>query len=95
LTFAVEDIYALPDSYNSAFNYALEIGDFQAMSVKERREYVTVLHGVLMPSGTCIVLCKKYPPFTPGSPGAEEKVFVQVLLRLFRCRKNRAGVDVS
>lgn len=73
LTFAIKDIFALPDSYNSTFDYVIEIGNFQAMSVKERREYVGVLQRVLVPSGTCIVICKKYPPLTPGPKGLKKK----------------------
>lgn len=35
LRFEVEDIYDLPDSFLSTFDYVVEIGNFQAMSVKE------------------------------------------------------------
>lgn len=69
LEFVVEDIYKLPDSYRNGFDYVVEIGNFQAMSVKERREYVGVMRGVLVSSGRCVVLCKKYPPLTPGPKG--------------------------
>jgi SAM-dependent methyltransferase len=72
LRFAVEDIYSLPDSYSNAFDYVVEIGNFQAMSVKERRNYVKVIAEVLRPSGKCIVLCKKYPPLTPGPKGLKK-----------------------
>jgi cyclopropane fatty-acyl-phospholipid synthase-like methyltransferase len=34
LRFAVEDIYDLPKSYHNAFDCVVEIGNFQAMSVK-------------------------------------------------------------
>ena len=72
LRFEVEDIYSLPASYLGAFDYIVEIGNFQAMSVKERREYVRVLYRVLAPSGKCIVICKKYPPLTPGPKGIKK-----------------------
>jgi cyclopropane fatty-acyl-phospholipid synthase-like methyltransferase len=61
--------YALPDSYRGAFDYVVEIGNFQAMSVRERREYVRIMSEVLVSSGKCIVICKKYPPLTPGPKG--------------------------
>ena len=72
LRFVVEDIYNLPDSYCNVFDYVVEIGNFQAMSVKERRDYVKVIAEVLRPGGKCIVLCKKYPPLTPGPKGIKE-----------------------
>jgi cyclopropane fatty-acyl-phospholipid synthase-like methyltransferase len=72
IDFVVEDIYILPESYHGAFDYVVEIGNFQAMSVKERRNYVRVMHQVLTPRGKCIVICKKYPPLTPGPPGLKK-----------------------
>ncbi|MHC4458461.1 MAG: methyltransferase domain-containing protein, partial [Planctomycetota bacterium] len=72
LRFAVEDIYSLPDSYRNAFDYVVEIGNFQAMSVKERREYVQIMSQVLVSGGKCIVICKKYPPLTPGPKGLKK-----------------------
>lgn len=61
LKFEVEDIYNLPDSYKNAFDYVVEIGNFQAMSVKERREYVRIMAAVLGRGGRSIVICKKIP----------------------------------
>jgi cyclopropane fatty-acyl-phospholipid synthase-like methyltransferase len=72
LKFVVEDIYDLPDSYRSGFDYVVEIGNLQAMSVKERRDYVKVILEVLRPGGKCIVICKKYPPLTPGPKGIKK-----------------------
>ncbi len=72
LKFEVEDIYHLPDSYNNKFDYVVEIANFQAMSVKERRDYVRVIADVLKPRGKCVVLCKKYPPLTPGPKGIKK-----------------------
>jgi cyclopropane fatty-acyl-phospholipid synthase-like methyltransferase len=72
LKFVVEDIYSLPDSYRSGFDYVVEIGNLQAMSVKERRDYVRVIGEVLRPGGKCIVICKKYPPLTPGPKGIKK-----------------------
>ena len=72
LRFVVEDIYNLPDSYCNAFDYVVEIGNFQAMSVKERREYVQIMAQVLVSGGKCIVICKKYPPLTPGPKGLKK-----------------------
>lgn len=72
LRFVVEDIYNLPDSYRNAFDYVVEIGNFQAMSVKERREYVQTMAQVLVSGGKCIVICKKYPPLTPGPKGLKK-----------------------
>jgi SAM-dependent methyltransferase len=72
LRFEVEDIYNLPDSYKNTFDYVVEIGNFQAMSVKERRDYVRVIADVLKPRGKCVVLCKKYPPLTPGPKGIKK-----------------------
>ena len=72
LTFEVADIYDLPDSYHNAFDYVLEIGNFQAMSVSQRREYVQVITQVLKSRGKCIVICKKYPPLTPGPKGIKK-----------------------
>jgi cyclopropane fatty-acyl-phospholipid synthase-like methyltransferase len=69
LSFEVEDIHNLPDSYKNAFDYVVEIGNFQAMSVKERREYVRIMTAVLAQGGRSIVICKKYPPLTPGPKG--------------------------
>lgn len=69
LRFEVEDIYDLPDSFLSTFDYVVEIGNFQAMSVKERRDYVQIISQVLVSGGKCIVICKKYPPLTPGPKG--------------------------
>ena len=62
----------MSDSYRKAFDYVIEIGNFQAMSVKERRDYVKVIAEVLRPGGKCIVICKKYPPLTPGPKGVKE-----------------------
>jgi cyclopropane fatty-acyl-phospholipid synthase-like methyltransferase len=72
LKFAVEDIYNLSDSYCNAFDYVVEIGNFQAMSVKERRKYVQIMTQVLVTGGKCIVICKKYPPLTPGPKGLKK-----------------------
>ncbi|UCE99585.1 MAG: methyltransferase domain-containing protein [Planctomycetota bacterium] len=72
LKFEVEDIYNLPDSYHNAFDYVVEIGNFQAMSVKERREYVRIITAVLGRGGRSIVICKKYPPLTPGPKGIKK-----------------------
>jgi len=72
LRFVVEDIYNLPDSYRNAFDYVVEIGNFQAMSVKERREYVKIMSQVLVFGGKCIVICKKYPPLTLGPKGLKK-----------------------
>jgi ubiquinone/menaquinone biosynthesis C-methylase UbiE len=72
LKFVVEDIYNLPDLYRNAFDYVVEIGNFQAMSVKERREYVKIMSQVLVSGGKCIVICKKYPPLTPGPKGLKK-----------------------
>ena len=72
LRFEVEDIYNLPDSYKNAFDYVVEIGNFQAMSVKERREYVRIMTAVLARGGRSIVICKKYPPLTPGPKGIKK-----------------------
>lgn len=68
----MEDIYDLPDSYCKAFDYVVEIGNFQAMSVKERREYIQIMAQVLVSGGRCIVICKKYPPLTPGPKGLKK-----------------------
>ena len=72
LKFEVEDIYDLPHSYFNVFDYVLEIGNFQAMGVKERRDYVKVIAEVLRPGGKCVVICKKYPPLTPGPKGIKK-----------------------
>ena len=72
LKFEVEDIYDLPHSYLKSFDHVVEIGNFQAMSVKERRDYVKVITEVLRPRGKCIVICKKYPPLTPGPKGVKK-----------------------
>jgi cyclopropane fatty-acyl-phospholipid synthase-like methyltransferase len=72
LSFVVEDIYDLPDSYRNAFDYVVEIGNFQAMSVKERRDYVRVIGWALRAGGRCVVICKKYPPLTPGPKGLKK-----------------------
>jgi cyclopropane fatty-acyl-phospholipid synthase-like methyltransferase len=72
LNFEVEDIYNLPDSYKNAFDYVVEIGNFQAMSVKERREYVRIMTAALVQGGRSIVICKKYPPLTPGPKGIKK-----------------------
>ena len=72
LKFEVEDIYHLPDSYNNKFDYVVEIANFQAMSVKERREYVRIMTAVLARGGRSIVICKKYPPLTPGPKGIKK-----------------------
>ncbi|MHC4658209.1 MAG: methyltransferase domain-containing protein [Planctomycetota bacterium] len=69
LRFEVEDIYDLPDSYHRAFDYVVEIGNFQAMNVKERRDYAKMIWWALREGGRCIVICKKYPPLTPGPKG--------------------------
>lgn len=87
LTFAVEDIYALPELYDGAFDYVIEIGNLQAMSVKERREYVRVLDRVLVPSGKCIVICKKYPPLTPGPKGVKRKALSNYFSRSFKVER--------
>ena len=72
LTLVLEDIYALPASYDNTFDYVVEIGNFQAMSVKERREYVQIIRRVLASTGKCIVICKKCPPLTPGPKGLKK-----------------------
>jgi SAM-dependent methyltransferase len=72
LKFTVEDIYDLPKSYHKAFDCVVEIGNFQAMSVKERRDYVKVIVWTLRPGGRCVVICKKYPPLTPGPKGLKK-----------------------
>jgi cyclopropane fatty-acyl-phospholipid synthase-like methyltransferase len=72
LKFAVEDIYDLPKSYHNAFDCVVEIGNFQAMSVKERRHYVKVIKWALRREGRCVVICKKYPPLTPGPKGVKK-----------------------
>jgi hypothetical protein len=41
------------------------------MSVKERRDYVQIMSQVLVAGGKCIVICKKYPPLTPGPKGVK------------------------
>lgn len=69
LKFVVKDIYGLPQSYHNAFDYVVEIGNFQAMSVKERRDYVKVIGWAIREGGRCVVICKKYPPLTPGPKG--------------------------
>lgn len=84
LQFVVEDIYTLPDSYHAAFDYVVEIGNFQAMSVKQRRQYVAVMHRVLVRSGRCIVLCKKYPPLTPGPPGMKKHALAGYFVDAFK-----------
>ncbi|MHC4618660.1 MAG: methyltransferase domain-containing protein [Planctomycetota bacterium] len=70
--FAVEDIYDLPESYGNAFDCIVEIGNFQAMGVKERRDYVKVITWVLREGGQCVAICKKYPPLTPGPKGLKK-----------------------
>ena len=72
LKFKVEDIYNLPDSYENAFDCVVEVGNFQAMGVKERREYIKIMTKVLIPNGKIIVICKKYPPLTPGPKGVKK-----------------------
>jgi cyclopropane fatty-acyl-phospholipid synthase-like methyltransferase len=72
LKFEVEDIYDLPRSYRNGFDCVVEIGNFQAMSVKERRDFVKVMEWTLRPGGRCVVICKKYPPLTPGPKGLKK-----------------------
>jgi cyclopropane fatty-acyl-phospholipid synthase-like methyltransferase len=72
LEFAVEDIYDLPGLYHNAFDCVVEVGNFQAMSVKERRDYVKVIEWALREGGRCVVICKKYPPLTPGPKGLKK-----------------------
>ena len=84
LRFEVEDIFNLPGSYHKTFDYVVEIGNFQAMSVKERREYVRILGWVLTTRGKCIVICKKYPPLTPGPKGLKKKSLQKYFLEVFK-----------
>ena len=84
IAFTVEDIYALPKSYSGTFDYVVEIGNFQAMSVKERRDYVQVLHRVLVSCGKCITICKKYPPLTPGPLGLRKASLSKYFSKCFR-----------
>lgn len=84
LTFVVADIYDLPDSYRKAFDYVVEIGNFQAMGVKERKEYVQVIAQVLKSCGKCIVICKKYPPLTPGPKGMKKASLHKYFSTAFR-----------
>lgn len=84
LKFEVEDIYDLPNSYLGAFDWVVEIGNFQAMSVKERRDYVKVIADVLGPGGKCVVICKKYPPLTPGPKGVKKASLHGYFSRAFK-----------
>ena len=89
LQFLIEDIYALPKNFNASFDYVVEIGNFQAMSASERREYVSVINRVLNPYGRCVVICKKYPPLTPGPKGLKKNSLVKYFSDGFRVKETK------